>query len=186
MKRYRRPAARWVECARAILRIALLALCLALVAPRRAHAQLHDISVPDVPVVNPMFRQTSTYVPDSTYETWWRETAACLGVELPSYHLLVKFLQINYPYFDLPVDDPAPPGQGILGHSFVTEWQMFVAIAYRENREVITHEMAHFLLYWAGIAIGGHPARYFGGRCGFTATYRGITDPKAGSTASTR
>ena len=170
---YRRQS-RWLECTRAILRIALIALLLGILLPRGARAQAHDISVPNMPVVNPMYPQTSTYLADSTYDRWWHETAACLDVPLPPFYLLVKFVQINYPYFDLPADEPAPPGEGILGHSFVTEWQMFVAIGYRWTREVITHEMAHFLLFWARKARGGHPARYFNGRCGFYAKYQGL------------
>lgn len=177
MKRKRRRR-RWVECARAILRLALLAAAVALLAPRSAHAQGHDIDVPSNLLVNPLYAPTSTYYNDSTYDRWWHEVADCEGVELPSFYVIVRYVQINYPYFDLP-EDPSPPGSVTLGHAFAKEWQMFVAITHRFDEVVVKHEMAHFLLYWAHIANGGHPARYFDGHCGFAATY----DPSPHKTA---
>lgn len=159
------------ECVRALARIALLAALAGLLLPRGAHAQEHDITVPDGPVENPMYPPTSTYSLDSTYDRWWHEVAECEGIELPTYYVLVRYVQINYAYFDLPADDPSPPGQVILGHSFTHEWQMFIAIPYRFDPEIVMHEMAHFLLYWARIANGGHPAKYFDGRCGFHQLY---------------
>lgn len=153
--------------------IALLLLVLALFLPELVRAQTHDIEVPEGPVINPMYPATSRYFLDPMYDRWWHEVAACEGLALPDVYQLVRYVQINYAYFDLPADDPAPPGSGILGHSFVAEWQMFVAIPYRYDEEVVKHEMTHFLLYWARIAYGGHPRQYFSGRCGFSERYVG-------------
>lgn len=170
MKRTRRPASRSVECLRSIVRIAVLAAAVALLAPRTARAQSHDIDVPSNLRVNPMYGATSTYLLDSTYDRWWHEVAACEGIELPTYYAIVRYVQINYPYFDLP-ESPSPKGEVTLGHAFVREWQMYIAIPYRWDEAVVKHEMAHFLLYWAHIANGGHPNPYFDGHCGFAATY---------------
>lgn len=154
--------------------LAFILLVLALFLPELVRAQVHDIDVPAGPVVNPIYPATSRYYLDSTYDRWWHEVADCEGVPLPDIYQLVRYVLINYAYFDLPADDPAPPGSGILGHSFVAEWQMFIAIPYRYDPEVVKHEMMHFLLYWARRANGGHPAMYFNGRCGFFASYVGL------------
>lgn len=169
----RRPR-RWVECVRAILRLALLAAAIALLAPRSAHAQEHDLLVPEGKLVNPMYGEMSSYLSDSTYDRWWHEVAECEGLELPSFYVIVKWVQVNYPYFQL-AGEPLPAGEAALGRSFLKEWQIYIAIPYRFDEAVIKHEMTHFLLYWARIARGGHPAKYFDGHCGFTATY--ITPP---------
>lgn len=165
--------ARAVDRVRSVLQLALVLLLLALFLPEMVQAQDHDIAVPDRPVVNPMYAQASGYQLDSTYDRWWHEVAACEGVELPDFYVLVRYVQINYPYFNLPADAPLPDGKVFAGYSFVHEWQMYVAIPYRLDPEAVKHEMAHFLLFWAHIANGGHPIKYFDGRCGFFQTYLG-------------
>lgn len=168
-----RRTRRWLECVRAILRLALLAAAVALLAPRSAHAQTHDLVVPEQQLVNPMYPATSKYFNDSTYDRWWHEVADCEGLRLPSFYVIVRYVQVNYPYFELP-EAPAVPGSVTVGYSFVREWQIYIAIPYRLDEEIVKHEMTHFLLYWARITPrGGHPLRYFDGHCGFTETYKG-------------
>jgi hypothetical protein len=169
----RRRRRRWVDQARAILQLAFAVLLLSLFLPELVRAQEHDIEVPDTAVTNPQYAETSRYYIDATYDRWWHEVAACEGIELPDYYVLVRYIQINYAYFNLQGDERAAAGSAYLGYSFVDEWQMFVAISYRYDEEVVKHEMAHFLLFWARIAKGGHPARYFNGRCGFGDRYVG-------------
>lgn len=164
---------RAVDRVRSILQLALVLLLLALFLPELVQAQEHDIEVPDTAVTNPRYPETSRYYIDAMYDRWWHEVASCEGLKLPSYYVLVRYVQINYPYFNLQGDRRATAGSVYLGYSFVEEWQMFVAITRRFDEEVVKHEMVHFLLFWAGIAKGGHPAKYFGGRCGFGARYEG-------------
>lgn len=165
MKRRRR----WDRLRALILVLGLLALFL----PELVRAQEHDLDVPDTAVSNPMYEATSRYYLDATYDRWWHEVAACQGIELPDSYVLVRYVQVNYAWFNLTGKEAAAAGSAYAGYSFVREWQMFVAIPYRNDEEVVKHEMTHFLLYWAHIAYGGHPAQYFSGRCGFTARYVG-------------
>lgn len=136
----------------------------------RANAQEHDLTVPSDLKISPMYGDATLYFPDSTYDLWWHEVAACEGLQLPSYYVLVRWVEVNYPYFIVD-EDPPPPGNVTLGHSFMRDLEVYIAAPYRRDPVIIWHEMTHFLLYWNRIAAGGHPMPYFDGHCGFGPTY---------------
>lgn len=172
-KRRRRS---WVECARAILRLAFLAGAMALLAPRGAGSQMRTFRVrADVAMIDTAFPASSSYIPDKVYDRWWHEIAECEGLPLPPFYALVRWHQINASFFadsaGAAVEEKAGANiSWFAAVSYLNTWQTFVALPYRYVEEVIKHEMLHWLLRWHAAITQGHPSPYFG-RCGVYEKY---------------
>lgn len=173
MKRRRRQ---WADRASAILRLAFLVFALAIIGPAIAGAQLHTFRVPKaLAMVDTTFPGSSSYIPDKVYDRWWHEIADCEGLTLPPLYSSVRWYQINALVFADSVTASADETAGkpvswLAAGSYLLELQIFVALPYRYTEEIIKHEMLHWLLFWNGISMGGHPAPYYG-RCGVRERY---------------
>jgi hypothetical protein len=175
-----------VEQLRAVLRVAGIALILALLLPRSAKAQgrVHFNIATPAGKVSPMYTRISEFIPDAkVYERWWREIADCQGLPLPVQHLQIKWVQINAVHFyDADYDKPDATGLMYwdLGKSYLELGIIMIAMPYRYDEEVIKHEMTHFLMVWAGEKPGHSPLHY-SGACGVYPRYQGGPYVTAGS-----
>jgi hypothetical protein len=185
MKRRRR---RWLERARAILRLAfpaLLLICVTGGAELKAQDSIRiekHFAVPDTGSrISPMLPIVSEYLPNEDYDRWWHEIAECEGLSLPYFYSRVRFFQVNAVHFydkDRPSlfwgDDGILYVNWAVGQSYILEGLIFVALPHRGEELVIKHEMLHFLLFWNGVPPAGdhHPMPFFG-QCGMSITYGG-------------
>lgn len=177
MKRRRRN--RFVESARAILRLAFLAAAIALLFPRTSQPQAFHIVTPMQKAV-PMYERMGEIMPDMrVYERWWKEIALCQGFPLPAEHLRIRWIQVNAEWFyDKDHDLPDSTGKiGVaIGKSFLALRIIMLALPYRYDEEVVKHEMTHFLILWAGEKLRpgeDHPRLHFDGHCGVYKVYKG-------------
>jgi hypothetical protein len=99
----------------------------------------------------------SEFKAPAIYAAWWAETAACLHLDpLPDAIVAqIRFMQVNAIEFR-----PRGGSYG-LAASFASELQMYVAASAIGRKDVVTHEMVHFLLWGNGKADHDHPREYF-------------------------
>jgi hypothetical protein len=83
------------------------------------------------------------------YAQWWKETAACAGIPLPTARTdSVQFYYVNAVDFaPMPTDKP---GHMVIGVTFGAKEQIFIAIRHARNERTVKHEMLHQILYWWG------------------------------------
>jgi hypothetical protein len=111
------------------------------------------------------------------YEKWWREIANCQGLPLPGAYKHVRWYHINALFFAdareaLEADLAGRRIEWALGKSYTFEYQIFVALPYKFDEQVIKHEMLHFLLLWDGQPLSPvHPKPYYA-RCGMAPEYQ--------------
>jgi len=90
--------------------------------------------------------------PDQYYE-WWQEVAQCSGYEVTEAELdSIDFWHVNAPSF---IAKGIP---GFTGYAYVKLNEIYVIRALKNDKEVIKHEMLHFILWWRKEGYeGGHP-----------------------------
>jgi hypothetical protein len=115
--------------------------------------------------LDPSLGWMTEYSQPFIYELWWAEIAACEGLPLDWAKVRrVQFFQVNAPKF-VPVDIEAV----VLAITYDSD-QVFIANPYIWNRSLVSHEMLHLLLKWAGDPTWyfHNPDRY--ARCGLRAS----------------
>jgi hypothetical protein len=83
----------------------------------------------------------------SPYARWWRETADCAGIPLPTARLdSVQFYFVNAVDFaPWPTDKPNSMVQGV---TYAAREQIYISILRARDESIVKHEMLHQLLYW--------------------------------------
>lgn len=91
------------------------------------------------------------------YEAWWHEIAACERIKLPESHKQVRFFEVNGAAF-MPAEFPL----WLDGATYPAISEIYLATPYVLNKEVVTHEMLHWIIWTDGYRlINQHPIEMF-------------------------
>jgi hypothetical protein len=96
------------------------------------------------------------YEAPPNYHSLWLDVAACAEYNTTESALnTIQFYQINAPTF------MAKGVAGRIAYAYVERNEIYVVREYKQDLEVISHEMLHFVLYWRDEEYdGGHPLKY--------------------------
>lgn len=99
------------------------------------------------------------------YAQWWKETAACAGIPLPTARIdSVQFYYVNTVDFaPIPTDKP---DRMVIGVTYGSKEQIFIAVRQARTEKTVRHEMMHQILYWWGERDWHDDAREEFRRCG--------------------
>lgn len=117
-----------------------------------AHAE-HFITMAPVDSLDKFWE----YGQPKVYEQWWHEIADCEHIRLPESHTQVRFFEVNgaafIPTGALWYDD---------GVTYPRIDQIYLATPYVFSKEVVMHEMLHWIIWADGYRLfNDHPIEMF-------------------------
>jgi hypothetical protein len=109
------------------------------------------------------------FPPPAIYEDWWHEIADCEHLPLPADHKVYWFIVPVRPFMFLSDSTHKHDDAAIITSDSAIA-VAFVNYSGLLDRGLITHEMAHALLFWAfgSKYVGQHPDEFYT-RCGLVA-----------------
>jgi hypothetical protein len=104
---------------------------------------------PNTEKVVPMLDWLNEYEQLPEYEAWWTELAGCQNLPLPPKELLrgIRFFYVNAPDF-LPTGTKAVHLEA--GVTYGDQGQIFISVLHLKDKQLVGHEMAHYLLFLQG------------------------------------